>query len=222
MNAFITVALVALFAQFGTCDDAADKDAAELLEKRGGKINYRRLARGLHMLRLGKRGAPQDKMADYGFDDGDTLLPYENYEEYLPLGEQYELPVSSSETDSDNFYGPEEGGIEEGLAKRPMNMLRLGKRPIDMLRLGKRPMSMLRLGKRPMSMLRLGKRPMSMLRLGKRPMSMLRLGKRRLSMLRLGKRPMSMLRLGKRPSDSEDLEKRPMSMLRLGKRSQSA
>jgi len=211
MNAFVTVALVALFAQFGTCEDSVDKDGTELMEKRGAKINYRRLARGLHMLRLGKRGAPAANPFDYGFEDGDTLLPYENYEEHSPLGEQYQLPASSSEIlDSDNFYGPEEGGIEEGVAKRPMNMLRLGKRGLNMIRLGKRRTMLLRLGKRAMNMLRLGKRPMSMLRLGRSGIK-----------VRPGKRPMSMLRLGKRPSDSEEVEKRPMSMLRLGKRPQS-
>ena len=62
--------------------DAVDKDGVELLEKRAGKINYRRLARGLHMLRLGKRGAPTTNY-DFSLDDSDTLLPYDNLEEYF-------------------------------------------------------------------------------------------------------------------------------------------
>jgi len=221
MYALLPIALLALLAKSANCEDSAIKtEESPGLDKRGGKINYRRLARGLHMLRLGKRGATDSlPPSDFEFDDSDSVIPYENFEEYIPTEQEYEIPsVSTESEDAEDTYGPEEGGEEDIVEKRPMSMLRLGKRPMSLIRLGKRPMSMLRLGKRPMSMLRLGKRPMSMLRLGKRPMSMLRLGKRPMSMLRLGKKAMKMLRLGKRPMSMLRLGKRPMSMLRLGKR----
>jgi hypothetical protein len=234
--------------------------------------------RTLPMLRMGRSsyypGYPDD---DWTLDELLDALENEEYnnnglyyypEDQEPMHGRFrrsaELPEEGVADDSmqDGFpdvkrssgLEPQEGGaedgqlFEEGIEKRPMNMLRLGKRPMNMLRLGKRPMNMLRLGKRPMNMLRLGKRPMNMLRLGKkdsspadeeefgvegdgeweelddglsadkRPMNMLRLGKRPMNMLRLGKRPMNMLRLGKRPMNMLRLGKRPMNMLRLGKR----
>ncbi|GFN87751.1 hypothetical protein PoB_001425700 [Plakobranchus ocellatus] len=209
--------------------------------KRAGRSSMMRLARSLHMLRLGKRSATD--VAGTGLSPPPLSLSPETVakmEEQIPLlmlayPETYYSDDDEDDSSSSNegdFYYPyvdnfedqhfrfrrSEPDVDEGEGQLGYN-----DDTIDDAEWKRSQMGMLRLGKKSSegsdNDFAQEKRSFgSHRRPGRGPMGMLRLGKRPMGMLRLGKRPMGMLRLGKRPMGMLRLGKRSMSSLRLGKR----
>lgn len=180
-------------------------------------LDMRRLARGIQMLRLGKRSLPLLRLGKRTYSDDDVSLQdllasldsqyydeeYPSFEE--PLHARYRRSADPSrETVPDGtLLADSTGESSSSAVKRSVNDL---DGPVGDFGAvdGYFDDEEAAMEKRPMGMLRLGKRPVGMLRLGKRPVGMLRLGKRPVGMLRLGKRPVGMLRLGKRDGADED------------------
>lgn len=233
---FISIALIVClqFSQGHTEDAAvkADNEASKVSSlsrtKRSG-YDMLRLARGLHMLRLGKRAGEYTPQEEKDLEELINLLsaPSQNDPLYFDNGfsEDGESSVHGRFRRAASSDGTSPSDVIHKATSTPKEPI-----PAESSEIpdwddaywydysdgvsepqeggeedDKRSLGMLRLGKRQLSMLRLGKRSLGMLRLGKREDDE---EKRSLGMLRLGKRQLGMLRLGKKS----------LGMLRLGKR----
>jgi len=245
-----TVALTVFLVCYGVCEESASdvttdsahdtSPAPHVLTKRA--VDYKRLSRGLHMLRLGKRGrtiVPEDSsskeqiqtlldiLQSYADEDvsdeyDDVLYPYEVPMDRLRRStvpppddeEEEEEPQSNLQSQIDGLGDAYYGSIPGDFFDDEFQDYL---QPEEGGEESEGSDSI----EGPDMEKKQDEDVDGELQTEKRPMSMLRLGKRPMSMLRLGKRPMSMLRLGKRPMSMLRLGKRPMSMLRLGKRPMS-
>jgi len=249
-----TAALIVFLVCYGVCEESASSEygdsapsdtssAPHVLSKRA--VDYKRLARGLHMLRLGKRGGTSsfaEEEPNSSKAQIQTLLNIlQSYadedvsEEYEDVLYPYDVPIerlrrsTASPTEEEE---EEESTVSTGALQGEVDRLDeayYGSFPEEFFDDDFQDYLQPEEGGEegegnidgPDMEKKQDEDAEETFQTEKRPMSMLRLGKRPMSMPRLGKRPMSMLRLGKRPMSMLRLGKRPMSMLRLGKRPMS-
>ena len=201
--------------------------------------SLRRLGRGIHMLRLGKRSMPMLQLGSYTYvlednvatNDSDNFISKEDYDNFTHYINMLHGPFSQARalytlfrTNENSLISPPSNTVS------PRNKVSLketqfahfnGNESDRVSPAGKMDMRRrlinTRSEKRPVRRQIPGKRHLKLIKLYKR-IADDTLVKRPLPLLRLGKRPLPLLRLGKRPLPLLRLGKRPLPLLRLGKR----